>query len=79
MKIYLCKQDANTGHDTYDGMVVCAEDETDARSTTTWECESNGWNTDTVWCNPEQIKVTLIGDAAPGVERGVVLASFKAG
>jgi hypothetical protein len=77
MKLFLISQSANNGYDTYDSAVVCAETEDEARLT-----HPNGkdeWD-DHSWCSsPSQVKVTIIGEAAKRVSRGVVLASFNAG
>lgn len=74
MKLWLISQEANSDYDTYDSAVVAALDEADARTITPG---ANGWGR--TWCNePSQVTAEYIGDAAPGMERGVVLASFNA-
>lgn len=73
MNPYLISQTVNQRYDTYDSAIVAATDEETAKgihpgSGCTW-----------TWCEPHQVKVKLIGSAAPGVDAGVVLASFNAG
>lgn len=79
MKLWLISQDENTGYDTYDGAVVAAETEDEARMIIpggdTWD--------DPIrysWCStPDKVTVKLIGVAEPGTPAGVVLSSFNAG
>jgi hypothetical protein len=79
MKIYLLFQSENTGYDTYDSCVVCAENEEDAKTITPdgipfdeeW---SHGW-----CVSPEQVDCREIGTANDNQERGVICASFNAG
>jgi hypothetical protein len=88
MNLYLISQDTNNGYDTYDSAVVCAESEDAARhihpahSNNSWlwghdegplEWDASDWTT------PGLVTVKLLGTAAPGMERGVVCASFNAG
>lgn len=76
MKLYLLEQDENGGYDTYDAIVVCAENEEDAKSITPNGsddyCPSWASSTDNIVC-------TELGTAKKGIERGVILASFNAG
>ena len=87
MNIYLISQEVNNGYDTYDSAVVCAKDESDARtihpSSETVSYQSfrelpNEKYFDT-WAGISDIKVELIGKAVKGIERGVICASFNAG
>jgi len=84
MNLYVISQDQNQDYDTYDGAVVCAESESEARTINPnasgvmqdkdWKANYNGW------CNgPEHVLVDLIGKARSGMEMGVVLASFNPG
>ena len=84
MNLYKISQTSNAGYDTYDSAIVCAETEAAAKVIhpggddegvpATWPGEY------TSWCQTiDQVKVELIGTAAPGVTQGVVLASFRAG
>lgn len=82
MKLYLLSQGDNSGYDTYDACVVCANNEEDARSITPSDqlfkdSEPGRW---TDWAiKSTSIDCTEIGEANGSQERGVVLASFKAG
>ena len=76
MKLYRISQTENDGYDTYDSAIVAAVDEDDAAHIA--PCEFGG--TYGAWCScPDKVTVEHIGEAAPGIERGVVLASFNAG
>lgn len=71
MNLYIISQTVNQGYDTYDSAIVAATNEETAKGIRPGSiCE---------WCEPGQVQVKLIGSAAPGVEAGVVLASFNAG
>lgn len=83
MKLWLISQTARSDYDTYDSAVVAAETEDEARQINPdgeWPKEGEfrwEWGS---WCRtPAEVTVKHIGDAAEGVERGVVLASFNAG
>ena len=82
MKLYLISQDQNDDYDTYNSAVVAAPDEQTAKNINpgggsvfiNWKSKNYGW------CRGvEHVHVEYIGEAAPDVELGVVLASFKAG
>lgn len=82
MKLFLISQDQNKDYDTYDSAVVAAADEETARHMD----PANGkpiedWGKNySSWCNgPEHVTVCYLGEAAYGVEQGVVCASFNAG
>lgn len=94
MKLYLLSQEMNRGYDTYDSVVVCAENEEEARIINpggfyVWENDS--WcfhfsdgrksfeKRDDTWCLPSEVKVEEIGIANDSVKAGVVLSSFNAG
>lgn len=81
MNLYLLTQDDQRGYDTYDSMVVAAENEDDARHVhpygeREWDAEfrSSAWAS-----SPELVTAELIGVATEGTERGIVLSSFNAG
>lgn len=75
--MYLISQDTNDGYDTYDACVVCAESEDAAKMILPDEYASFGWRT---WVpGPEFVHCKFIGNAAPWVKKGVILASFNAG
>ena len=78
MNIYRISQDENTRRDSYDMAVVCARSEADAA---TISPESRGWDKPIFsWCSsPKKVKVKLIGQAAEGIKRGIICASFNAG
>lgn len=82
MKIYLLSQDDNNDYDTYDSIIVCAENEQDARTIAPngevfIEKEGVGY---TSWARKaENIKCEEIGTANENQKRGVVLSSFNAG
>lgn len=80
LKLWLISQTENSGYDTYDRAVVCAETEEYAKhihpsgNPNDW---GNGWK---AWADsPEGVTAVEIGMAAPGVLPGVVVASFNAG
>jgi len=79
MNLYLLKQDKNTGWDTYDSAVVCAECDDDARmihpSGKEWDGTSEGWES---WCDARDVTILLIGKSNH-VPEGVVCSSFNAG
>jgi hypothetical protein len=79
MKLYLLSQGYNDGYDTYDSILVCAEDEDDAKTinpdgTPFVERKMSTW-TDTI----DQITCKEIGEANDKQTRGVIIASFNAG
>ena len=86
MKIYLIKQSKNTGYDTYDSAIVCAEDETEAKRIIPFYEENNSihyigdeeysydWVTDV-----NDVTCIEIGEANNNQTKGVILASFNAG
>ncbi len=74
MKLYRIWQDVNNGYDTFDEAVVAAEDEESARRTEIGSTGEFG-----SWVEPEHVKVEYIGEAAHGIEAGVIVSSFNAG
>jgi hypothetical protein len=81
MKIYRISQKKNRGYDTYGSAVVCAESETDAAS-----IHPNGRTCRTTddddcgeWAKQSDVIVEYIGEAAKGIQRCVIVASFNAG
>lgn len=78
MNLYLIAQDENTGYDTYDSAVVCAESEDDARQIHPF-FRNPEWDTFS-WCSsPEHVEVKFLGVADPSIQRGVICASYNAG
>lgn len=83
MNLYYISQTVNTGYDTYDSAVVCAESEEAARKihpdgrTKEWEGteDISNWS----WADQKDVEVTFIGVARDGMEQCVCCASFNAG
>lgn len=75
--MYLISQDVNRDWDTYDACVVCAESEDAAK--TILPDEYAAFGSDYWVSGPEFVHCKFIGYAAPGIEKGAVLASFNAG
>ena len=76
MNLYHISQDVNRGYDTYSDAVVAAEGEDDAKNI---HPSNTGYYGVGLWALPKDVKVRLIGTAAPGVEFRVICASFHAG
>ena len=80
MKLFKLTQDVNNDYDTYDSIIVCAEDEDDAKT-----IDPNGDVCKEVcepyssWCGQKDVQVKYIGEAYSLLGRGVILASFNAG
>lgn len=89
LKIYLLTQRENTGYDTYDAMVVVAEDKKEARrmhpdQDKDWfPSNFDYWGsveTGTNWATKlKNVRVKEIGEASPKMKKGIVLSSFNAG
>ena len=78
MNLYLLTQDAVTGYDTYDSVVVAALTETEAKSI--HPCTILGWDSRGDWPkSPENVDAKLIGKAVEGTPEGVILSSLNAG
>ena len=81
MNLYLLEQNDNTGYDTYDSCVVCAENEQDAITISPdsrYTIEQK--HPDTSWARSiESVTCEFLGVANENIERGIVLASFNAG
>lgn len=78
MKLFKISQSENDDYDTFDSAIVAAPDESAASSIHPsggiWTPRSDEW------CkSPDQVTVEYIGEAAPGIEQGVILASYNAG
>ena len=78
MKLFLIAQDVNTGYDTFDSAVVAAENGGDAQKILPGENEWMG-NDVRFWCEPQHVAVKYLGEAADGIEKGVISASYNAG
>lgn len=85
MKLWLLSQDTNDAYDTYDSAVVAAEDEVSAKlihpggSLREWQQEGPVDYRYGAWTSKACVKCRYIGEAAPGIEAGVICASFNAG
>lgn len=82
MYIYLLSQIENDDYDTYDSIIVCAENEQEAKKIHPYGSiykNSEAWES-TCWCSsPDNVEVELIGIAIKGLEKGIILGSFNAG
>lgn len=81
MKLYKLTQSESIGYDTYDSVIVCAENEDDAKSIhpSGGDFIEKGEIYD-VWATKKSnINCEEIGVANNNQMRGVVLASFNAG
>ena len=81
MNLYKISQDVNNDYDTYDSAIVAAYSEEEARmiapsGDSEWDGTADEYSD---WCAASDVSVKLIGLAAHGIEKGVVLASFNAG
>lgn len=76
MNLYLMRQNDNTGYQTYDSCVVCAESIEDAKSITP-DDEPIG-SSDSGWAlKKEAISCVLIGKANKEQKRDVILSSYN--
>ena len=71
-KLYKIWQDKNTGYDTYDSAIVCAENEEEARNTNLGSVGGS-------WVKPEDVQVEEIGIANDDIKKGIICSSFNAG
>ena len=78
MKLYLLSQKENQNWDTFDSVLVCAENEEEAKSITPYGEEFDG-NDGTWVANKEAITCEEIGEANEKQVRGVIISSFNAG
>ncbi len=80
MKLYLLSQNDNNNYDTYDSILVCAENEADARTIAPNGepfVENERWSS---WAiKASAISCEEIGEANEKQTRGVIIASFNAG
>jgi len=81
LNLYRISQSVNAGYDTYSDAVVAAHNEEEARNMhpgtgrtmTPDDVDSEAW------APPKDVTVELFGVSVPGMEVGVVCASFHAG
>ena len=83
MNLYYVWQEEAVGYDTYDSMVVVAENIVEARSMNP-NYGSGGWQDDFscsgAWApSPADVSARLIGTANDDLEKGIILSSFNAG
>jgi hypothetical protein len=82
MKLYHISQSEARGWDTFSDMVVCAHSEEDAALIHPYfNWGDDPWkDPSSAWCkSPHSVTVKLLGEAAEGIERGIVCSSFHAG
>lgn len=94
MNIYKVSQTINNDYDTYDSMIVYAENESNAKVINPGGFhifKNNSWyfvyadgsekekELDFTWCHPDEVKVKYIGVNLDVKKEGVILASFNAG
>ncbi len=76
MKLWLVsRNDEDMIYDAYDGHVIAAESEEEARAFAAQGAADEGKE---VWSDGEKVKCELIGETL-GADKGVVLSSFNAG
>lgn len=92
MKLYLLSQSVNNDYDTYDSVVVCAENENEARVVNPggfYKWHDNAWwfqywdkterkQNDDTWCLPSEVEIVELGEAKEDLKAGVVCASYNA-
>jgi len=79
MKLFLISQTENQGYDTFDSAVVCADVAESARSMCPSGSNSSPFGSYS-WCSsPDQVDVKYIGEAADGMQSGVICSSFNSG
>ena len=84
MKLFKLTQDVNNDYNTYDSVIVAAEDEEEAKYIhPDYFITCNGWDGTTSeyssWCAIEDVQVKYIGEAKEGTVKGIILASYNAG
>jgi hypothetical protein len=85
LRLYQLRQSVNTGYDTFNSVIVAAVDKADAitMSPDVYDKKPLPFSREeyhrTTWASQQDVKAEYIGDAAPTVQRGIILASFIAG
>jgi len=88
LRLYLLTDpDYNAGdYDEFDSAVVAACNEGEARKIhpsglAKWDDEKERWDhfNGHAWRFPQKVECQYIGDAAEGIEKGVICSSFNAG
>ena len=81
MKLFKVWQDQVQGCNTFSEIVVCAEDKISAAHIHPYDMvfpTNDNWASRTrTWCNrPEMALVEYLGEARPGLKKGVICRSF---
>ena len=80
MKLYLLHQNDNNNYDTYDSILVCAENEAEAKTITLTGHLFEESEEYTEWARKASaITCKEIGEANGEQTRGVIIASYNAG
>lgn len=82
MKLFKLWRDTPKGWDYFDSCIVAALNEEEAKTIKpkpSGADEMEDWEKWKWWVPVEEVKCEYIGEAAEGIERGVVLASYNAG
>ena len=81
LHLYLLRQTARRGYDTYDSCVVVARSEAAAKCIhpDSYTDPFPAWKGTHTWADPEYVEATYLGVADGSVKPGVVCASFNAG
>ena len=80
MNLYLISQTQNENYDTFDALVVCAENEEDARNITPEDDNSFPAFMWSSWCDsPDEVTVEYLGIASDKITKEIILSSFNAG
>lgn len=74
MNIYYISQNVNNEWDTYESAVVAAPDENTARN---MHPSGDDDYTTEMWCEPKDVIVKYLGEAAEGIAQGVICAEFS--
>ena len=79
MNLYLISQTQNENYDTFDALIVCAENEEDARNITP-DADNYFSSKHSNWCDsPDEVTVEYLGIASSKITKEIILGSFNAG
>lgn len=80
MKLWLLSQDVNSGYDTFDSFVVACNTAEEALNSLPSDDKYVRDHPDSYWTSDHsEITVKYLGEAAPGLQPGLICASFNAG
>lgn len=80
MKLYLLTQSTNLGYDTYDSLIVCAENKEEAKKIRPDQRQRTDNLRYSWWAySIEDVQCKKIWIASKWIEKWVILASFNAG